>query len=220
MTNLRYFVAIALVLGLVSGARAQEVQITVTGNACPASPDITCLNTPADQVPFTATFDLNTSSAQLTPYFLQTQGDNYLVHMDGSDIGYSNFTGSINGQSVGPPSAGSMGLFMVAESINASQGTGTYEFFLGDFNFHSGFPLLTQNQFQALGNPLFTLLTSPGVGLFGGPDGGGMDGYNFTNYSATISVVSVPEPGVLVLCLPGIAGLWLARRRPGWSALP
>ena len=55
MTNLRYFVAIALVLGLVSGARAQEVQITVTGNACPASPDITCLNTPADQVPFTAT---------------------------------------------------------------------------------------------------------------------------------------------------------------------
>jgi hypothetical protein len=119
----------------------------------------------------------------------------------------TNFSAELGGVKMPLPWSSIVGIHLTDEL------EGGYELDVGagDLSFVNGFasPFLTQAQYQALKNPLFSILAGPNVTI-GGGEGSGL-GDDFTGI--LISVASVPEPGVIPLLLSGMAGLWFTRRK-------
>jgi hypothetical protein len=197
-----------LALAAIAPIRAQELQLTFSGGACALSASlINCLNGgPPPQIPFTVSFDINTASAQLSPQFLAVNGVNSLGRLLAEVTG-TNFSAELGGVGVPLPWSSPVAIQLTEELF------GGYEFDLetNPFSAVNGFagPFLTQAQYQAFKNPLFSMLAGPGTDINGG-EGGGL-GDEMTGIR--ISAASVAEPGVIPLLLSGMAGLWFTRRK-------
>jgi hypothetical protein len=195
--------------------RAQEVQLTVTGQVC-VSP---CNTDSVPLVPYSVSFDVNTLSGQQTAQFAAVGGSSVpcLETFTGSNVAISNFHASIGGHSIANTPGASFGY---EGSLLSACGPGSsgpsY-----DFDFSSGIlvadlgvdPALTQAQFQGFKNRLEDLLATffPGSsGPRGGVNGSlnGVDGYLLDSIEITaVRVTAVPEPAVLPLLLLGLTGL-------------
>lgn len=187
---------------------AQAVQFNVTGQACTFGMD----DCAGPVVPFTASFDVVTRPAQLSANFFTSDGVNCLTQLQGM-FKVTNFSAQVGGQRLPFIGLSTGGLLLHPFSNCTSAGAGyllTLGAGLGGFTFHLGLPDITQAQYQAFKNPLFSVLTSLG-GLNGGIDGGAMGNYTLLSYVGQVS--RVPEPGALMLLLLGLAALYIARRR-------
>jgi hypothetical protein len=195
--------------------RAQEVQLTLTGQAC-VSP---CNTDNVPRVPYSVAFAVNTLSGQQTAQFGPGMGSSVpcLVSFTGANVAISNFHASIGGHSIANTPGASFGYEGSLESSCGPGGSGPSY----DFDFSSGIlvadlgvdPALTQAQFQGFKNPLEDLLATffPGSsGLRGGVNGSldGVDGYLLDSIEITaVPVTAVPEPAVLPLLLAGLTVL-------------
>jgi hypothetical protein len=196
-----------LALAAIAPVRAQELQLTFSGQACAPSTNVSCLNGgPPPSVPFIVSFDINTATAQLFPYFVAINSVSSLG-MLGAQLTGTNFSAELGGARVPLPWSSTVAIQLTDEL------EGGYEFDLqaNGFDMENGFvgPFLTQAQYQAFKNPLFSILAGPGTDINGGEGGGLGDALT----GIRVSVASVPEPGVIPLLLSGMAGLWFTRRK-------
>ena len=212
--NLRLAIVLTC-LCAIAPLRAQELQLTLTGQAC-VSP---CNTDNVPLVPYSVSFDVNTLSGQQTAQFAPGLGSSVpcLETFTGSNVAISNFHASVGGRSI-PNTAGAS--FGYQGSLEGSCGPGSAGSSY-DFDFSAGIlvadlavdPALTQAQFQAFKNPLEALLATffPGSsGPRGGVNGSlnGVDGYLVDTAQITaVPVTGVPEPAVLPLLLLGLTAV-------------
>src|SRR5262245_4855861 len=85
--------------------RAQEVQFDVNGIACVPDPLVVCSG---PILPFTASFDLNTSRGQLSPIFVNFgTGVDCLGTLEGSNLAITNFSAAVGGHTLHSPKSSS-----------------------------------------------------------------------------------------------------------------
>ncbi len=211
-------VALVSLLVFAPLAAADEIEIDLTGQK-------------TDGTIVTGSFDINTATAVLDPTFITFSGHQYIVEMTAT-FDFTNYHLS-TGFSI---PAGESGVYLLSESP-VYQGPGlpppalrtTDEFFMGPgpFMFHTSLPAFTMAQFNALNDPFAAMLMgaywngpnaigSAPVSFASGPDGGGLDGQDYTYYygiARDLTTASVPEPLPLALFPLGLAFLWVNRRR-------
>jgi hypothetical protein len=213
------YLRLAIVVALwcaIAPLRAQEVQLTLTGQAC-VSP---CNTDNVPLVPYSVSFDVNTLSGQQTEQFAPGLGSSVpcLETFTGSNVALSNFHASIGGHSIPNKPGASFG-YQGSLEVSCGPGSSGSSY---DFDFSAGIlvadfavnPPLTQAQFQAFKNPLEDLLATffsgssgPGNGVNGSLNG--VDGYLLSSIDqiTAVPVTTVPEPAVLPLLLLGLTGL-------------
>lgn len=204
-----------LALGATPALHAQEVQMTFAGLACPRASFPDCVNggqpTP---VPYTYSFDVNTASGQFgVVRFGTVNGVSYLAEFQKTGLAVTNVMAVVGGNWVPSPFSSTGGIQLNEESVDS------YEFDMQPTT-TSGLenggsePVFTMVQYRSFQNPLYSILTTSHIG---GSTFVGFESVNglsqWVGVDNTITVTPVPAPGVLALLLPGLAGIWLTRRK-------
>jgi len=198
-----------IALAVTAPLRAEEVQLTFSGLICNNCSLV------SQELPFTVSFDLNTSSGQQSGLlFQQIDGIDYLASLNAVNLAITDFSAFVGGHRIDAPHSSTGGFSLNLEGLH--DGLGVYDFALGT----SGFGIdqgvngqITETQFKAFKDPVESILgmfvnSSHGTAFTSLP--GLDDGITSTE---TIRIRAVPEPGVLPLLVLGLVGLGLVRRR-------
>jgi hypothetical protein len=189
--------------------RAEELQWTVSGIANPIPP-----NTAAGG-PFFVSFDLNTQSGQLTPFF----SNGYLGTLEATNLAVTNYLQIVGGQTF-YSAHGSTAEMLFAGFISCcydwTGGPGAPSGFSFGWDNVVG-PQLTEAQYLALKDPLAAML----LGWSGTTTGccGGLDPGPWSPGLARMIITAVPTPGPLSIFLAGLVALVVSWRRKQYSSV-
>jgi len=208
-----------LVLSLVAvvslPVSAQQLQVTISGDACVFVSSITeCNVSGAYTTPATISYDIDTRSGQQTFHVGQpgfgTEGD-VLIDYEAANLVVTNYSAILGGQThaFAAHTTGSFGF--AVEGADAYDFAGGVNPAKGGFNFDSfASPLVSATEFATFDDPLASLLLkyrSPSDAAFCGVCL--LDGFPLVGQ---MTITAVPSPGPLVLFVAGLVGLALSRR--------
>jgi hypothetical protein len=182
---------------------AQELQVTLTGEACSPLVGNPCVGAGHTESPFTISYQVDTAGVQLSQLAFTSSGllAGFVLSAPAPVTG---FTETIGGQKLAgsPTSAGfSLDFSQFAAWVN---GTPAYYLDIGVS------PPITEQQLAAQSDPLeFILLT-----YLSTPQPLGGDAVSDNSQlvgSITVAPVSVPDPAPVILLLIGLTGLAISR---------
>jgi hypothetical protein len=207
----RALLLVILLLGTMLPAHAQELQVTLTGQACPLNNCPTQGNASGS---FTVSFDLDTLSEQQHFGFTNAQGIECVGEFDASDIAIENFSASVNGHALAAPSA-----MTASVGMNLNDGPcrpNSYNISIQAGNFAwtqaAGGTAISAAQLESMYDPFESML----LGHYANGAGGGTLLPDWTiRGTMSVTPVGVSEPSTWTLYLASLLVLALARRKSG-----